>query len=287
VSRGYSADQTGQAVVQQGVGLFPLLASPPDAPLVAASVIDLSGTIELVANPNGGGPGVAMSVWSDSAVTIGSSAVTCQLGEYLWSGTPYDEDGIPKCDTNSCRCSNADETGILSSNAVGEGSDIVDEATSFPPDLFAYVFGFSRDSWQEVYQDAQIYDGADCDQLGPTSSGVIWLQTNNCSLPATEIGSVDDPVLLVVDDVRLTFNSNTEVYGLIFIFDKDDSGTGADMKINGTAQLYGAIVAEGADLTNGTLIVRYERSVLENISRTGRSQAIAKIPASWRPRSDI
>ena len=54
------------------------------------------------------------------------------------------------------------------------------------------------------------------------------------------------------------------------------------MKINGTAQVYGAVVAEGADLTNGTLILRYEKKVLTNLSASDQNKSVARIPGTWR-----
>jgi hypothetical protein len=291
VATGYSADQTGEATVQQGVSLYPLISSPPDAPLIASAAMGLSGNIEVVTNPNGGGPGVPLSVWSSENVNIGSSATTCQLSEYLWSASSanpsYDEDGIEKCDPNSCSCSGADDTGILSSNSVGKGDDIVDSAADFPSDLFAYLFGYSRDDWQEVYQDAQILDGsagAACSDLNASSSGLYWL-TVDCTLNNNQVvGSVDKPVILVLDEVELTLNGGAEIYGLVFVFDKDGDGNSAEanMSTNGTALVYGAIVAEGVDITNGTFTVRYEKKVLENLERTGKNQAVAKIPGAWR-----
>ncbi|HEX4870840.1 MAG TPA: hypothetical protein VFV27_00875, partial [Nevskiaceae bacterium] len=61
VGQGVSADGQGRALVRQGVVFQPFLASRPDAPLIAAGTIGLSGTISVVANPNGGGSGVPLS----------------------------------------------------------------------------------------------------------------------------------------------------------------------------------------------------------------------------------
>jgi hypothetical protein len=289
VSTGYSADQTGQATVSQAVSLFPVYANPPVAPLIAATAIDLSGNIELVANPNGGGEGVALSVWSNEDLDIeGGSADTCQLDEYLFSGDAYLEDGISKCNASgagSCSCSGAGETGILSSSSTGENNDVLDSDPGFPDDLFAYVFGIERADWLEVKQDATEVV-PDCSGLNGDSYGLIWV-TGNCHPPAGEIGSVDNPVLLLIDDHELVVNSNTEFYGLVFLFDKNDDGAGADMTVNGTAQVYGAVIAEAASNTNGTFVARYEETVLRNLVNSDNSNAVARIPASWRELSDL
>ncbi len=295
VSTGYSADQSGEATVQQGIDLTPQVASPPDAPLVASSSINLGGNIELVTNPNGGGPGVPLSAWSNQSVTIGSNAVTCQLGEFLESGTPTldPNSGVYTCPASgggSCSCSHANATGQLSykdnhtvggaTGATQNGGDILGNATPFPPDLFAYVFGYSRTQYTLIKNKAQVVP--DCTGLGPSSTGIIWV-TGTCRVATgATVGSIANPVIVVAEDREMRLNSNTTVFGLLFAFDANNDGAGATIDINGTAEVYGAILAEGVNLTNGTLVLRYEKKVLMNLSQSAGGARVARIPGTWR-----
>ena len=282
IGRGFSDDGTGTAMAQQTVALFPLLASPPDSPMVVAGTAGLTGTFDLVANPNGGGPGVPLSVWSNNDVTIGSNARTCHLEEYLATGGPYQEDGITKCD--DCDCSK--ET--ISDDSL-EGIDIVDsdsnsgvnpDATNFPADVFQYVFGVSTANWRDIQEEA-VQVLPDCSTLDANSSGLYWV-TGDCTI-GDDIGSADDPVMLVMDEADLTLNGGGELYGVVFSFDNPDkTGGGGGITVNGTNDVYGAFVSDHSiDISSGTFRSRYDAEVLTNLSRDAGGQAFGKVPGTW------
>ena len=69
-----------------------VVAGAPDAPITVAGGLGVSGNFMIVANPNGGGRGVPLSVWTDDNVDLTTgSGTTC--GQQEWA------DGT--CNTNT------------------------------------------------------------------------------------------------------------------------------------------------------------------------------------------
>jgi Tfp pilus assembly protein PilX len=305
-SRGRSDDQSGEAVVQQGVSIYKILGVTPDSPLIAASTGNITGSFELVANPDGGGPGVPLSVWSNNNVDVAGSAAmyTCQLDEYLATGVPIpdaQEPEVEECDTasvgaaDSCACSKIltsekVHTGLMSYKDAAttfEAIDILDEdnqsaaqpsviddnpdSTYFPSDLFKYVFRVSRDEWDTVYENATWrfpIDGGNCQNtLDANSAGLYWQKDADCKINANQIvGSPRSPVLLVVQDGDFDMGGGAVFYGIIFLFDSDGSGDEFDMA--GGAYVYGAVIVDGVlNNPSGSATLRYEKKVLENLAK--------------------
>lgn len=297
IAQGWSADQTGTATVQQGLVLYQVPASAPDSPLTIKGNANIGGSFEVVANPNGGGPGVPLSVWSDTDIQMGASAYTCHLGEYL--ATPVQPSDItevtyPDGETvqfcSSCRCSTADSTGVMSTNADGEQEDFVDvdgnsgvnpDADNFPSDLFEYAFGTPSSDWREIYDQAQVL--SDCSTINASSSGLYWIE-GDCSISNnTQAGSPLEPVLIVVDEGDLQLNGGATIYGLIFSFDNPDkAGSGGTVQYNGSNRVIGALIADHTvDLPNGNFTIRYEEKVLETLFEMTGGRGLGKRPGTW------
>jgi Tfp pilus assembly protein PilX len=268
-------DGTGESIVRQAFWLRPLLSGTPDAPLIVAGGVALGGNFNLAANPNGGGPGVPLSVWTDADVQGGGAYATCHIEE-------YDRDG--KCDTNA-------DTGQLSQKG-NEGLDILDvdgnqgvnpDSPYFPDDMFEYVFGVPAVNWQEfkannVPADHQLNG---CGTLNAQSSGIYWID-GDCDIK-TQIGTTEAPVILVVQEADLTMNASAHVFGLIFSFDAPGNAAGpGSIKINGTATMNGSFMANHpVDLAVGTFNARYDSAVLENLANADENKGVGKVPGSW------
>lgn len=116
---------------RQIIATFRVIASPPNVPLVAASMLSGLGSAEIIPNPNAGGVGVPLSIWSGQDVNIDSGGTfrTCHLGEWLGnspSGSPENYDGIQRCENCTCQGLTTDR-GLLSGKGGGnEGPDIMD-----------------------------------------------------------------------------------------------------------------------------------------------------------------
>jgi Tfp pilus assembly protein PilX len=168
-----------RATLTQTIGRYALLDSPSGKPpIVASGSVDVTGGLQLVTNPNAGGDGVPVSVWTRKDISKTGTPNTCYADEFFRFGAknhapPTMDGGTIICDT--CQC-NGDKSLSYdkSGNVQDEGIDILDvEGTSqvngtginynvrsdefsyptceFPPDLFSYIFGV--DAWEDTNSD--------------------------------------------------------------------------------------------------------------------------------------
>lgn len=280
-----SANAESQATVSQQVVSISPISSVPAAPLTVAAGMAAGGNFSVAANPNGGGPGVPVSIWSSGSVEVGSSSATCGLNEYFPNG--------PDNPASTVNCS-----AYPYSSNNNKNSDIVDEdKVNFPDDLLAYIFNGST-SYTEVIDDvkasyandpaeAALHVGADgtglanCDDLTTASNGIYVI---NGACTVNDVGTRDAPVILLVVNGDFTMNANSEVYGIAFAYtDAANIETVPyDIKINGTATLYGALVANyKLGNSNGSYKAVYDAEALGNLPTTVRS-IVATVPGSWR-----
>jgi hypothetical protein len=163
--------------VTQSIGSYSLLNNLPNAPpILASGSVDVTGGLQVVTNPNSGGTGVPVSVWSRKALAKTGTPNTCYYNEFLHNssggtnGTVYTDaasPNFPLCD--NCTCAGADSLSFDSSgNKVDAGIDILQNSgnnsdyskpladvngdgvpdyanydvkpSEFPCDLFAQVF---------------------------------------------------------------------------------------------------------------------------------------------------
>jgi hypothetical protein len=132
-------------------------------PVVATGTVDVTGGLQIVTNPNAGGPGVPVSVWTRKDVEKTGQPNTCYYDEFIryggstatWEGS---ETKVMVCDDCSCagdKSLSYDNSGNLQT----EGIDILDIDGNtpstpktgqmnydvlpheFPCDLFEFVFG--------------------------------------------------------------------------------------------------------------------------------------------------
>lgn len=255
VAQGQSADGTSRAIARQGAYFYPLILGEVDTPLAAASTIPLSGNYSIITNSNGGGSGVPVTAWSDSAITPGGSFSSCHVGDFDGSACP---------------------SGDALSKAGTTGPDLVGNDPDFPADLFQYLFGVSEANYDQIKNQATVV--ANCDGLNADTEGIVWV-TGDCNPPG-DVSSADHPVLLVVQG-DTTINAGDQLYGLLYLF--DPSGGTPRLISNGNAHLHGAIIAhDGVDLQlNGGFILEYDADVLGALSRSTSSRGLTRLPGSW------
>lgn len=269
VAEGSSADGSGSAVVKQGVYFYASNAGAANAPpMMGAGNIPLNGTFNVVANPNGGGRGVPVSVWSKTDIDdLSGSAATCQMGEYLQAG-------------NTCAGADA-----ISSSSAGKGPDIVDNDTvGFPSDVFQYVFGVPSDAYGIVKAQANT-SVTNCSNLVGLS-GTVWV-TGDCTIPSNSVvGSATAPLQLIVESGEFTMNANSTFYGLMMAFGPPPGPYNAgDIQANGGAKFYGSMISnDTTDMglqINGTFDMVYSKNVMDIISNDSKYKTMARIPGSW------
>ncbi len=252
----------GRATLRQGVRLYMLLAAVPPAPLVTEN-LEIGGSVELVTNPNGGGRGVPVSVWSPETISTPGHILTCQPGEY---------------ETNGERCPSGARA---LTTPHREGGDIVETATDFPADLFAYLFGVPASEYRQIRQWAAARGRilANCTALDRHSEGLYWIQ-GDCGI-RSNVGTASDPVLLVVSDGRLTIEGEVRFAGLLFAFTRPETTNPGSVIVKGDATVRGSIVSDRPfTRANGSLSVRYEGELLAKLRRE-RLRGFGRVPGSW------
>ncbi len=165
--KGESAKTTITTTIGRSSSLYAPTNKPP---LVASGTVGTSGTFNLVPNPNAGGTGVPVSVWTREPVKNTGTPQTCYFDTFLRNPSgnkaPISEGSNPPIVTcDYCDCpANADSLSFtVPGNSGTQGIDIVDvdpttpQCTSsvtsgckpnkdiqpgeFPCDLFQYTFG--------------------------------------------------------------------------------------------------------------------------------------------------
>lgn len=207
---GESASQT----LVQTLGEYPTLNDPMGKPPITASgSAGVTGTLQIVTNPNAGGPGVPVSVWNRLDVTKTGTTNTCYADEFFrytqGSANPVPYQGTIRCD--DCRCDANGAPATLSYDNSGnlqeEGIDILDvEGNStqrgtgtnynvrsdqysyptceFPPDLFRFVFGVrawndsNNDCFAETKLANVVYQNPDTGAVGSVGPDEAHLYAN-------------------------------------------------------------------------------------------------------------
>lgn len=248
-STGYSSDHTNasdwhsEQIIEQKVYRRPVAGGPASAVTVSGT-LTVGGNFKVGANPNGGGTGVPVSVWSNNDVKVTGSGSTCGLEE-------FDDPAAQGCDNGSY----SDKDNI--------GSDIIANDAGFPSDLLLHTFGFPRADYLDLKDNAK-YHVADCSGLDASSTGFYWV-TGSCDFVAT-VGTPDTPVIVVVENGSIKLNGNNHVHGIVYSLYVDTTKPVPNIQMNGTAAIKGALIVDSdIELSAGGLKIRYSPEILAQI----------------------
>ncbi|MBI2397689.1 MAG: hypothetical protein HYV17_07815 [Xanthomonadales bacterium] len=175
VGRARIPGEGASATLTQTVGAKPIVADAPSTPpIVANGTVNITGTLQVVTNPNSAGPGVPVSVWTRSDVDRNGTPNTCYFDEFFRFGsgnnsglgffpipvghTSHNHKPIIVCDDCSCPSENSISY-PKSGNLQQEGEDILDidgnvgvnrdvRPQDYPCDLFAFIFG--QNAWEDT-----------------------------------------------------------------------------------------------------------------------------------------
>ena len=148
VAVGSIPGESAHVTLTQTIGAYNLLNFPPGAPpVVASGSVDVTGAGNIVTNPNSGGPGVPVSVWTRGAVDKKGNTNTCYYDEFIRNGAPNGNnkgptlepalnsnasngpivtqaDQIMRCD--DCQCQRADSLSFSDPGNKGQfGMDVL------------------------------------------------------------------------------------------------------------------------------------------------------------------
>lgn len=169
VSVGAIPGEGARTTLTQSIGSYEILNNIPNTPpVVASGSINLVGTIQVVTNPNSGGTGVPVSLWTPKSLNGNGTGNSCYANEFYSSGGSVDWShasalpNFPLCDDCSCNGSLSSVKGNSVSNGIdslsgddnsatgGNGAVLVSAdqtKTEFPCDLFQQVFGVQ--AWED------------------------------------------------------------------------------------------------------------------------------------------
>lgn len=252
--------QDTQRQISQGLVVLPIIRAYPDVPLAIKGGINVSGNFQVVANPNGGGDGVPLSIWTDQIVDVNGSGTTCGQQEF-----------------NNGECSSRP----LSERGE-HGIDILDQDPEFPADLLDYLFGIAEVDWREL-RDLATAELSNCDSIASQPSGLLWVNGDCTVNSSTVVGSTEQPVVLIVQDGDLQMNGGAVVNGMVLSFRTPEDLAGPyELAMNGGAVVNGAVLANHpASLANGTLTIRFDGEVLSNITNNQNFRRVSRIGGSW------
>jgi hypothetical protein len=278
----------------------------PGAPLVARTNVPLSGTVEIVPNPNGGGVGVPISSWVNDlppnnavypekgwcAPPAGTEPISPDSGSYATCEAHewYGQDTQPtdyKCPTQSCSCDKTKERMLTyaSGSEREMGIDIVPDP-EFPCDLWGEMFGMSakalKDSILELPAPKRLLE--DCSSLDESSIGPYWVSGPTCDLK-TQIGGPNNPVLLISAVENTKVSAGAELFGVLFVTDIEVPG--AEFTGNGHGTVYGAVIMDATmEHFNGTFQIVYVEDVIDQVLDAGLFGAVAggwtDFHAAWK-----
>ena len=202
-------DESASATLVQTIGQYPKLGALINKPpITTAGSAGVTGTLQIVTNPNGGGAGVPISVWTRVDVQKTGTTNTCYADEFFRytknNVTPTQYQGTIRCDSCQCDVNGAPATLSFdnSGNLQEEGIDILDvdsgtDSTTpyhtagqvganynvrsdafsyplceFPPDMFKYVFGVAvwNDNDHDCFGETKIASSLFVSDTGATAT---------------------------------------------------------------------------------------------------------------------
>jgi Tfp pilus assembly protein PilX len=209
--------ETARTTVTQTVGRFALVDNPiGKPPIISSGSVNVTGGLQVVTNPNGGGNGVPVSVWTRKNVDKTGTPNTCYADEIFRYGAKNNAPPTLLGNTivcDDCQCTN-DKTLSFdkSGNAIDEGMDILDvEGTSadrgvgtnynvrsdslsyptceFPPDVFAHIFGVS--AWEDMNADCFAEKKVMAQYINPNTGVEVTIGADEAFLYANAVSIIN------------------------------------------------------------------------------------------------
>ncbi|UHQ19610.1 hypothetical protein LVB87_00075 [Lysobacter sp. KIS68-7] len=263
-----------RTTVSQMLGQYRLFnPNPNQPPIMAAGSVDVTGGLQVVTNPNGGGAGVPVSVWTRKDITKTGTPNTCYADEFYRYGAknnapPTIEEGVAVCDTCGCN-GDVSLSYDKSGNQQDEGMDILDVDGSngtngkgvnadvlpqeFPCDLFEYVFGVKsrQDNDGDYFCETLV---PSVQYTSPTTNATVYLDADEAYLykNATKIIPRDATAtsLMKPDQVLALTYPSSGINGIVWCQTNCDIGSNTQigspskpvlLVIDGSAKIQGRV----------------------------------------------
>ncbi|QFY90119.1 hypothetical protein D5125_11830 [Magnetovirga frankeli] len=266
VTRGWSDDCTAQRTISVcvGYGSFGLGGGSPKQPFITRGSVGAFGNAMIINRFNNS------SIWAGgSASQVGNAFETYLRPSNTLVG-----------DYTNAQLIDADEsqnTQEVSNGDAGFGIDVVygdpTLANKTTDEFFAMFFNSTKDDVKGVAEllDQVYSDGASLDG----EKGYVWVEGDATVNATTTVGSLDNPVVLVIDG-DLTLNGGAEIYGIVYV-------TG-ELKMTGTPAIYGSVIAEDQSTggVGGTVDLIYVPYGSHGFADPSAKGGGTTIPGTWR-----
>ncbi|BCT91637.1 hypothetical protein LYSHEL_06610 [Lysobacter helvus] len=198
--------ENASSTLVQTVGQYPkigddLLTKPP---ITTSGSSDVTGGLEIVTNPNAGGPGVPVSVWTRHDVDKHGTPNTCYADEFFrytqGNHTPTVYQSTIRCDDCKCDANGAPKTLSFDTSGVNrctgpssdcEGIDVLDVETG-TNSTTGYNTGGHTGTNYNVRSDAQSFPTCEFppDMFRYVFGVQAWTDTDNDCFAETKAASV-------------------------------------------------------------------------------------------------
>lgn len=236
-ARGMSLDTLNTQRIHATALLYPILRNLPDAAVTINGPLASDSQLELVANANGAGTGLAVSAWSNNDIDLHPDSISCYWYEYQQG-----------------QCQQA-----YLSKGAHIGPDIIANSSAFPTDLLEYLFGIPKRQLA-VIQAFSHLKSESCDGVTDSVVGLLWIK-RNCELhPQQRIGSFEQPVIMLIEQGDLIMHQDASVYGLVVCLSR------CNIKMQRHSAIIGAaVLVEGLNSAANLIKVHFNTEVVERL----------------------
>lgn len=261
-SCGWSDDNLGRTLIQQGVGTVSAMSMNPNNPLTTKGALNVGGSANVVNYFTN------LTVWSGGALTsIGNSGKTFIRNPAV---APPPSGTVPPGPPTSCTTT-TDYTCPTDKN--NKGPDVIDSdptlSTLSDTQMFQNYFGKDLATYRSSTS-VQDITAAEVNTLAGVRGQSVVIE-GNTTLPNSTIGTREQPVILIVNG-NLSFQGSPTVYGVVYVTGNVTGG--------GTPTIQGAMVVQGTMEPTGSVDIIYDPLVTNNaVTKTGRA---GWIPGTWR-----
>ena len=275
VSCGWSDDRLGRRLIQQGIGSTPGLGNPSTVPFITKGSVNVQGSATLWNYYTN------LNIWAgDSLTNIGDSGRTYVRDPNI---PPPSETEPPPTPAQQTDCGDY-KCYLEVTDKTTTGPDVIadDPTLKFLSDAQMLEVFLGVDSIETYKQ--SVATTLTVDQAEDTATWANWKRSqavvvdpvsDEYTLPNTQIGTRDEPVVLVVNG-DMSGGGSPVVYGAVYV-------TG-NLDVAGNITVYGSMIVEGTVGGTGSLDIVYDPFTVENVDKKAGNPA--PIPGDWRDWGD-
>ena len=251
-----------------------------DAPVIAGSVLDVSGSASIVNN------GGRITVWSRNAVDVGNGSSTQLDTKILAPQYSYAEYE-----------SNPEGTSTVTGTTAGKkGIDIVENDLnlgSSAEELFDQFFGGELNDWRdslasEIYSDEttgdKYFETNEFGNVVPdgfSEKRRIYYEGDLSISGNEQYGTPQKPIVLIVDG-NLSFTGGAKIYGIVFVTGNlSGGGNGTCDPDDGCYKVNGSVLVGGQTDLQGNFGVNFDKVALGPLENEVSAELVAGGVKDW------